>query len=249
MLTANVAASDVFLGKAFLLLEEIAANGAAVQSIPIKNLLWSLDMVNSVLGTGGLKFARFLGLGTQPNFNVAVNFVVTDAIGVLNVVGNPVVTPKSMETIIEINNFPYINTGNSIRLTIVVASEAANVTATANFLYLTHGNGTGKGYSAFGKVALTDNVVQGVNVVAIDGTLNDIVDTPNIQAQIQARYNVAAAVKKIQVTFPAGAKAIVYDPAIGVGDAPIGATPVTSAGSLIAPSLFLLVAFILALFF
>jgi len=91
-------------------------------------------------GTGGLRYVNFKG--TKNNLAVTFTFVVSSVVGVLNVVGNGIITPKSLETIITIANFPYTSTANSVRLNMAVGTASASVLAQTSVTHLTSGTGT-----------------------------------------------------------------------------------------------------------
>jgi len=136
---ANTTASLGFIGVTYISLDEVSPTGTVAQSIGLNSLLYLLQPDSST-GTGGLRYVNFKG--TKNNLAVTFTFVVSDVVGVLNVVGTGIITPKSLETMITIANFPYISTANSVRLNMAVGTVSANVVAQSTVTHLTSGTGT-----------------------------------------------------------------------------------------------------------
>jgi len=247
---ANVSSSKGFVASVYISLEEVTPQGNVSQTIQLKSMSWSMESKNT--GDGGLRYATFLGtLSSQPSLNIRVTYIVSDVVGVLNVTGAPVVTPKSLESIIQIDNFTYTDTQNSLRLNIGVGSATSSVQAQANVVQIVAGDGQSAAFFSVSSVAEVDGRVSPVQIaarVAAQGSAS--FGNSNVAGQVNARYEGNADFKILSATFPAGAAHIVLDPAIGAGAPPpaiqTAGTPSSSGDQsgvgTVVPSLFLLLA-------
>jgi len=234
----NASAAAAFIGKVFLSLTEVNAAGTVVQTILLKDLIWANVASATSVGTGGLRYSTYQGTQLlNPTFSISISEVFSDVIGMLNVVGSAVVTPKSVETIITINNFPYISTANSVSLNMAVATEAGFVVATGKVTTLTAGTGNGAAYFTLDHVAKVNGVVAGVVLSGFAaGTADTNFANSYITGSVTAKYGAVATLQFISVKFPAGASSIVYDPSMGAGSMP---PTVASAGMTVTASFFL----------
>jgi len=233
--SANASGSDGFIGKAYIALEEVAANGNVAQSIKLGSLGWIEN--GGSFGSGGLRYWSVQGkqILQNPNFAVNITHILSDVVGVLNVAGSSILTPKSVETVIEINNFPYVSTQNQVRLVIGVGTAAATLSVVGTVNHFVAGAGTGAAYFSASNVAQVNGVVSPVSVTStVTGVTSANFTNDNLAGQVTARYGAAAEFRIVTVLFPPGAVSIVYDPAIGAGSPP----PLPGSGSFVAPSFF-----------
>jgi hypothetical protein len=219
---ANTSAAAGFIGKTFISLDEVDGQGNVQNTISLKGLLWST--VDKSVGQGGLRYLTIQA--TQAGMTVKISFIYSDVVGVLNVIGTAVVTPKTFESIISIQNFPYKSTANSVRLNLGVGTAAAAASVQGAVTHLVSGSGQTGTFLTLDHVASINGAATPVSISAFtngNGQLdfgNDI-----LKAQVVAKYGAAASFQFVSVTFPAGATNIVYDPSIGAG-----ASPPTSSG-------------------
>jgi len=219
-LTFNVYDGQGMIAKAFVALDEVSlVNGTnVVQNFKLAQFFWSTT--DSNVGNGGLRHLTVSGkpVGSRSNFTVSVTFVVSDVLGVLNVTGSPIVTPKSIESMITISNFPYVNAANQVRLTTAVASAEATLQITGTLTHLVAGQGT-PAYITFNSVAEVNGkpaVVHHTNV-----STNGLgFGNNNLAGQVSTMYQAAAQFTHILTSFPAGAAQIVFDPVLSVGSIP-----------------------------
>jgi len=246
---ANVSSSKGFVGSVYISLEEVTPQGNVSQTVQLKSMSWSMESKST--GDGGLRYVTFLGtLSSQRSLNIRVTYIVSDVVGVLNVTGETVVTPKSLESIIQIDNFTYTDVQNSLRLNIGVGSATSSVQAQGTFVNLVAGDGASGAFFSVASVAQVDGRVTPVQIAAkVAAQADASFGNSNVAGQVSARYEGAADFKIVSATFPAGASQIVLDPAIGAGAAPpaVQAGTSTSSGQqagvgTVVPSLFLLLA-------
>jgi len=243
--TAAVSASDAFVGKVFISLDEVDANGNVVQTIFLKDLQY-LIVDNGPL-TGNLRYATFEGkqslLGA---FSVKITFLASSTVGVLNVGPLSVMTPKSFESVVNITNFPYISTANSVRLNLGVITQAATAQFTAQYTHLAGGTGNSATYFSLNTQGLVGGAVSKVKISAfqtVNATATATWNIGDVTAMATAKYANAVSFNVVSVTFPAGATSIVYDPTIGAGAAP----PQIGSASTVSISFALLVLLVLVL--
>jgi len=140
----------------------------------------------------------------------------SDVVGVVNY-GNTIVGPKSIESIIEIQNWPYQSTANTLSLVLGVATGSAQAQGGT----LTSGSGNKQVYFSVANQATVSGQLQDVSLSGYTtGEFDTYFDDDDIQTQLSAAYTGEASVNVITVTFPAGASDIVYDPQVGVGQKP-----------------------------
>jgi len=184
----------------------------------------------------------------NPTFEVRVTYIATDRVGILNVGAVAVVTPKAIESVINITNFPYTNVANSVRLNIGVATQASAVQATAQFTHLAGGNGNAATYFTLNKQVLAGGVLHPAQISAfVDVAQTADFGNNDVVGQVNVKYANAASFKIVSVTFPAGAASIIYDPAVGAGSTPPDVAAYNNGASSIAFS-FVLLALIALLF-
>jgi len=244
--TANATSSKGFIGSVYISLDELNPQGTVVKTIPLKSLAWITSSSN--VGNGGLLYATFKGQQAfqNPTFSVSTTFVVSDVVGLLDVVGTGIVTPKSITSIIEINNFPYANNANQVRLNMGVGTAASSATAYGTFKGVVSGTGDGSAYFTIDNQAQVNGQATSVQVSGftdVQGAAT--LDNNNIVAQVTGRYQGGAQFKLVSVTFPAGATQIKLDPIVGAGSPP----PQPAGVGKLAPSVFLLVLALCKLFF
>jgi len=218
--SANVTASEAYIGTSFISLNEVTPNGTTVATIPLVDLLWSISGQSI---TGDPKYITFQGKNIifYPNLVVSISFVGTAHVGLLNVGTVSVVTPNSIETVVNITNFPYNSVANSVKLNIGVASQASTVTVTTQYTQFSGGTGNGATFFSLNNQVLAGGTVQPAKIsgfVDVDDTAT--LANSDIVAQATAKYAAAASFKIVSVTFPAGASSIVYDPSTGSGAPP-----------------------------
>jgi hypothetical protein len=136
--------------------------------------------------------------------------------------GKTPVTPNSLEVIYEINNYKYDKPGNHLELVllsaVVTAEGKGTVNASAAVNELANGLST---YAGFRAEATVDGKQDKVTVsIAAEADLNDLVKVAEtLKAKLSAAFKARGVVSfdYRKVPFPAGAKNIIYDPAIGAG--------------------------------
>jgi hypothetical protein len=244
--SANTTASAAFIGKVFLSLDEVDPNNVTVQTIglvfqlakPTSSVSWTLG---SKQYGGSLRYATLVGtIFGNSNFQIFLSYLISDVVGVINVPGSAIVTPKSLESVIEIDNFPYKSTANSVRLNLVVGSAVGAVSAQGSVTHYINGNNGNAAYLTLDHSHSADGVVTPVSISGwIDGSASAGTGVGNFDAQVRGKYAAAANFKFISVTFKAGAAKIVYDPTIGVGS-----NPPSNAGVKVVPFLAIFIALI-----
>jgi len=218
----NSSVSAGFIGQSFISLDEIDSTGALKNTIGLGGLIWTYS--DSSSGQGGLRYLT--AQASKGALTLKISFIYSDVVGVLNVIGTAVVTPKSLESVISIQNYPYADNGNSLRLNLGVGTAAGSVSVQGSVTHLSSGSGQTGTFLTLDHVASVNGASTPVSISAFtDGNGQADFGNSLLQAQINAKYGAGASFKFVSVTFPAGSANIVYDPSIGAG-----ANPPTSSG-------------------
>jgi hypothetical protein len=218
--TFNAQTSDTVVTKTFVSLEEVnTTNNATVNTVNLVDLNWALltaqpatpaQFLNSVT----LKGTDQANLGV--NFSISITAVFSQILGQLNVVGAPVVTPKSLETLVTITGYPYRSIANALRLNLLVGTGLVTFTV-QGAVTISSGNGTSANYVYVSDQVQVDGNVKTANIaISAQKTTGSVV----ADARLTERYQAQRTVTKVSVQFPAGANTIVFDPSAGAGTAP-----------------------------
>lgn len=239
----DVNASAAFVGHAFLDLLEVDENDNVLSGRSFRGSVlnpWKLTTENfdDSTGIGSVQLFRAEGA-----FNVTIIGVVSNEAGLLST--GAVVTPKSVEVIVQINMYPYADPANpgSVVLRMAVGSASAFFTASGKMVLdgqvvndMTERVGSGAADSGtwcdFAKIANvaveanSDPLASQSVKVSVEAAGNLTVMGPQLQAMLQGKVGAGGEghVNIISVKFPRGAKYIVYDPTIGTGPAPFSDT-------------------------
>lgn len=202
---------------AYTRLVERDPSGAEVKSLSLKgensltgNFVWSRSGAQT---SGDIKFMTISGTDkTKSGFSIFITFVVSTKVGILEY-GNTVVQPRSLETIIEINNWPYANSANTLGLEMVVGSGSASLNARELVSTV-----SGKVYFRAASGVSVDGKDAAVSASGwVDVSFST--DLPgNLKNHLEGKYGSLFTLKKNEIKFPAGAAKIVYDPTIGQGE-------------------------------
>lgn len=165
--------------------------------------------------SGDVKFVTIRGTDSRrANFNILITFAVSTKVGILEY-GNTPINPRTLETIIEINNWPYASSSNTLSLEVVAGSGAATA--------------TGRLFSSISNSKVYLRVASGVSVDGRDGTVStsawadasfdaDLPSLALLKAQAESAISGTINLKKTEIRFPAGAAKIIYDPTLGQGE-------------------------------
>jgi len=223
--SGDVSGAAGYVATSYTKLEEVNSSGFVFQTIDLGSLSWSLNPIGPVPLQDGLAYAVFTGTKTGvANFSVKFVFVIADRSGVLP--SGVIMTPQTVETILEIYQFPYTNTANSVRLTLVVAAASVNYTANGTYTHLDeyhrwrYGNNQGAVYADFALSSINDDQTKSVTIQTCGGGITDLNNT-YLQLQLQAIVQSSIQVLVQQITFAPGATNITYDPTVGAGSGPV----------------------------
>jgi len=236
IINLNASAAAAFIGSAYIAIEERTPSNTIAQVQFLENNLngfsWSLYGTQSPsIQNPQISYVTFIGQSlSSPSWSITITNVLSNVVGVLSY-ANAIVSPKSVETIIQINNWPYQSSSNN--LVLILGLVTASGTASGNaYLY---GSGTTSVYFSVGASAVVNGVVSpvgfsGYSSAEYSGYVAYIQNT-TIFAQAQAKFQGSATVQLAQVSFPANASQITYDPDVGSGSQINGTVSGTTGGS------------------
>eukprot|EP00727_Mastigamoeba_balamuthi_P012290 m51a1_g7684 putative C-tail anchored protein (373) ;mRNA; f:23290-24596 len=223
----DIASVDVhgalgFMGLTYTSLVERDQSGNIVsrQSLAFGGARSALTWVSDDHGTSrrapGTSFYRLVG--TRSPLTVTITFVVSSVSGVLDY-GKTTVVPKVLESVIEINNYPYQDHRNTLEVHMVAGSSGLSVGA--------HAAVTTSGVKVFAGVKGTAIVNGNEANAEVSAWANADAMALNNTALANLIAGATGVVSvndikcaEVTVKFEAGAQVIVYDPALGTGTSP-----------------------------
>jgi len=208
--SVDVSTSSGFIGKIYYGLVERNAAGVDVSGVRFNNIAWSITDY-SYLSTSPLKYVT-LTANVKASCNVSITHAISNHAGVLSLAG-AVVTPKVLETIIEIDNWPYMAAGNTLTLVLLAGTGSGSSSKTL----LGSGTGTSQVYLQLNASAVISGSLGDVTInYSVSADASTIQDS-DIQAALSSKYSGSINVVQYNITYPAGASSIIYDPAVGAG--------------------------------
>eukprot|EP00727_Mastigamoeba_balamuthi_P014646 m51a1_g9807 hypothetical protein (359) ;mRNA; r:1819978-1821261 len=239
----NLKGSAGFAGAAYTSLVERNSTGDIVAVTSLEQGLLMDWAQTSSASADGAHWYQMNGTSRTSELSVLVTYILSDRTGLLNY-ANAIAVPKVLETVVEIHGYPYASAGNTLELVVVSATAGATV----------HGSSL----VADGKVAVFADLKA---TALVDGLASPV----SISAWAEANLTALAAAKVLvdkvavatgkataevgahvaSVRFAAGAKAIVYDPALGNGVSPYQ----LGASAAAAPAVLALLALLVARLF
>lgn len=233
---ANVLGFDAsksanFIFSAYPMLIEKNAAGLEVKKYSLAGKLTLLDLTKSLSWEkvesstdGDVKYLVVKGTDSKiAGFSITFTFIVSTKLGYLEY-GKTFVHPRSMETVVEIRGWPYAEPTNTLSLVVYAGSGSAAVDATGFVSAATNSQVYVK-FSGRVMVEGKDNTVK-LGAWA-DVTFNeaDFPQLSGLKTQLDGRFKSGYSIKRQEVTFPAGANVIIYDPTVGEGQ------PINSAAT------------------
>ena len=238
------------MAKAYYRLNEIDASGAIVHTYWLGGNLADIDWAVDVSSSTNLRWAELnatldaRGNSGNGQFGLSIAFFLSNVIGKLNI-GDTVMTPRSIESIIRITDYVYANATNKLVLFMAAAHGQSNFSASGDII--TTGALLEQVYvqlAASCQVAASANVMTGENRAVVtsswssNSTIKDLIQGSDFYASINAKFNNNWDIRTINITFPANASNIIYDPTLGSGRSTAAAPSNTASAAL--PSLFLI---------
>jgi len=215
----DVTSSSGYIANSYIFLTEKNPSGAVVKVQSLAQEIVKLGSyfdwdIGGAQSNGGLKWATFTGGPTGQSWKINLTFVVSDVIGVIDY-AQAIVSPKSLESIVQITNYPYQNAGNTLSLTIGIATGSAN----AQGSIIVSGSSQNKVSFAVSNTAIVDGSTRSISVSSFSsGDFDTDFGDSNLKAQLDDKYSGNAEIKLVTVTFPAGANNIIYDPTVTAGE-------------------------------
>jgi len=144
---------------------------------------------------------------------VVVTFITSKRAGILEY-GNTPVSPRSLEMVIEVKDFPLSDNKNHVRMDVglLTASGAGSVEGSANVV---HREGHEDLYIAASTKAVVDGKSANVDVTIQSGDAD--LGSNEIKGILKIALGGNIDAQIAHVDFPAGATDFVYDPAVGSG--------------------------------
>jgi hypothetical protein len=198
-------------------------------------LTWRISDVSfNSNGTGGQSSITWTGTpeGLQALLpgTVSVTFVISDVLAEVSAGKvKAAVSPKHIESFVEINGWELSNSSNYLGLTYGVLTGSA-VGASAAHVSISTGTGSNQVYAHFAAVA---DVSGKVGVASVTKTVGAVADAAilfgdaSLTASVVAVYQANVAFYVVDIKFPPGETHIIYDPSMGAGP-PVQSAEVTT---------------------
>jgi len=212
LLDIDYSGSDSLIAHSYIGVVEKNANGTVVDGFQFDKLLW---VITDSSASGDLKYVTYTTLGPS-GVKLAITFAISNHVGVLSLAG-AIVTPKVIESIVEIKNYAYKDSKNTLTLVMVGATGSGSA---SNNVLIT-GSGSSKVYLRMNTTAIINNGNADVSIA----TSTAVVDDQGFNLLLKKKFSQSLTIQWYNVTFPAGASDITYDPSVGSGE------PATPAGS------------------
>jgi len=218
----NYTVAAGFILTSYSRIEERNPSGTVVRTLLLKELNFQVSGGNS---NGGLHYVTVTASNSIANIFalragevVSFTFLVSEVLGEVTFGSvKAKLSPKALESVLEVSGWKYVSTSNHLVLVCGVATGAA-VGAAAGKVTMASGTGTNQVYAHFAGVADVSGTKKSVSVKVIKGvSLSDVSDDGQIQAQVNAAYAGQLNLAIVEINLPAGADKITYDPSIGAG--------------------------------
>jgi len=225
----NYAGSAGFVLTSYVKLEERTPTGAVVRTILMQDLVWSVTAGNTTTQNGGLLHYVTLS-GNNPSIfgftktilksgeEVAMTFLVSEVIGKVKVgTVETYVCPKVLESVLEVNGWQYESVSNKVVFTCGVLTGSASGESAGKVTFAS-GTGENQVYAHFsGYVNVGGKNKKATVVASKTSDISAVINDTTIQASATTTYQGNLAASFVEISFPAGATSILYDPSIGSG--------------------------------
>jgi hypothetical protein len=196
--------------------------------VPSNLMAWVIaDVQFNSNGTGGISSITFRGI--FGNLTIDVTFIISDKLGKVTVGAvSAAVSPKHVETFIEVNGVKLEDPANNVRLHFGVLTGSAAGQHSSSVTIAT-GTGDNQVYAHFSKEVDVGGQIKSVTInktVTLDLSNADA----SFKASAEAVYGASIAAYSVDVDFPPGALSFTYDPSMGAG-APVQAVTETPTGT------------------
>jgi hypothetical protein len=221
--SVNTTANAGFILKWFAGISERMPNGTipkvlGFEKVALSNqLFWLItDVQFNSNGTGGISSITWTGKPILGNWSIDITFIISDRLGQVKVGAvSAAVSPKHVESFIEVKNIQLEDPLNNVRLHFGVLTGSASGQHSSSVTIAT-GVGSNQVYAHFSSQV---DVAGQVKSVTINKTA--IVDLStadaSLKASAQAVYGASIALYSVEVNFPPGALSFTYDPSMGAG--------------------------------
>jgi hypothetical protein len=215
--SADITGSLAFIGKVLSTLMEYDSSGNVVQTYDFNTFQWNTGTVQS--SSSGLSYITITSSQTSSggkSWSVAVTFAVSSVLGKLNQ-GSVTITPTSIESYFQVENYPYAAITNYLELALYVGYAAASKSVVANG-NIVAGSGDAQVYIHFAETATVNGNIANVQVTGMaDLVAPTSIPNSYLVSQLQAQSSLTVEARLVTVKFPANAASITYDPTIGFG--------------------------------
>jgi len=225
--SVSVNGAGSFIGTAYRGLVEVDGNGNALSGDRFATLTFT-GPLSGVTTAGPVKYDSFTSQPTlqNPNFEISFTFASSDTPVYLT--NGALLTPKSIQTTINILNYPFVSNTSSLILVVLLATASGSVSGSVQTNGNFHSLGAGSGNSAVyfngaiqayvdanGNTKSVNFVTAGAGEIDFDGA-DFLTQFDALKGSVK---NLQYDLKGVNITLPNSAN-ITYDPTTAASDNP-----------------------------
>jgi len=214
------AQSSFVVSSYFAVTEKNAANNI-VRVVLFKNLAWDLVQGSNgdLLYYTGTASNKALRSDLNSGESIILTFLTSQSVGGVSMGGVVVpVTPRTLESVVQINGWSYATATNYLVLTFGVATGTSSASASGSATLIATGTGDKQVYVSFAGDAMVNGKNTGVVVVSGSSTIDAITENAYVKSSVTGAYGASVTAHLVNVTFAPGANSILYDPSTGSGE-------------------------------
>jgi len=223
---SSIASFDFTVSSSIVLTSYISivekdASGNVVRTLNLKDLSYNAD-------SGSDSSLHYITFNAANNIlkqvlksgeAVSLTFLISEILGTVTIgsVTTPVVTPKTLESIIQISGWSYASSTNYLTLVTGVGIGTSQSSGSGG-VTLSSGNGDNQVYVDYADSADINGNSQSVTVNKSSSTdVSFICDDTGFTGYVSSVYRGSVSWNIVEIKFAPGASSIVYDPTAGIG--------------------------------
>jgi hypothetical protein len=196
-------------------ISEVNANGQIVKNFTLNNLVYSGTATVQTDSTGNIKYAQFTASGASGE-TYTFTTLTSQVVGKLQY--GAILTPKSVNVMIEIDNYQYQTATNYLQLSYIAGYATANFAGnfSVNGNYIASGTAPNAAYISTSTQASSNGAMTTVTAT-INTNINPATFTQSAKlfGSYFASVNPSFGAALVTVNLPAGSETIIYDPTTG----------------------------------
>jgi len=222
----DYSAAAGFVLTSYLRLEERNPSGGSVRNITFSSLVWAVTNGNNSKNlhyvTVTASNPEVLGITVskiiKDGESVSFTFLVSEVLGQVTFgASNVYLSPKTLESVIQVSNYQYASSSNYLVL-VSGACTGSSSGSSAGAVTVASGTGDNQVFVNYAGTFDANGKLKSATVNSfVVADISTVCDTTQVKTQISAAYNATFSCKRFEIAFSAGEETITYDPAMGAG--------------------------------